>query len=448
LLYIAVPIASRVSLGAVLVLLCELADGVLDTLPFVSIGPFNVVTPFDGAATILLIAWGLRILTGRALLARDRLYLLTLAFAGLVALSLARGIPEYGTTAVVDARVYVYYTVGLLYFSSFEYRRIDLVAIFRMFILTGTVFAVVSIMRTIGILSILEQTHDAFEGFMALKYSAIGFGHTVTLSTILLSLLVLSLNGIVTRRLLPMLIMISIFLFAVIISQNRTLLVLFVICGLVVFYRYRLASAKVFVVTILSIFTLGTVAFFVFPEQFQKTLGIYWQSAAEPFSQQGSLKWRIYGWPQLLSQMSFTDYFIGKSMGSGYERLFQGALVVANPHNFYVRHILRLGIIGLLVFSTMKIVILRRLMRLGEFPFCPESRAIFDILLVAIVAEVTTYFGWDAMMSYSIVVGLGISLVTHVGPGGGQVRPHGVDAELTERGTHGCSRADDASCQG
>jgi O-antigen ligase len=126
---------------------------------------------------------------------------------------------------------------------------------------------------------------------------------------------------------------------------------------------------------------------------------------------QGTGGGRLYGWQQLLEQLSPEEYLTGKPFGSGYERYeFPNVRWKAtwDPHNYYVQTLLRTGIPGLALLIAMYAITLRRLLRdkdvSGRLVLPPR------LLFVLLSAQVAFIFAYGLPYEQAIWIGLGVSM--------------------------------------
>ncbi|MFI9753823.1 hypothetical protein [Streptomyces collinus] len=93
--------------------------------------------------------------------------------------------------------------------------------------------------------------------------------------------------------------------------------------------------------------------------------------------------WRVSGWEELLARRSgVIDALLGQPFGTGFARLIDGQIVTVSPHNFYIQTLLRLGVIGLVLFvgiclwallairSNSRADVLGRILVLTQLTFC------------------------------------------------------------------------------
>ena len=84
------------------------------------------------------------------------------------------------------------------------------------------------------------------------------------------------------------------------------------------------------------------------------TGNVFDQSLAETTSKHSTFQWRVIGWTDLLhADHSVAGLVLGFRFGTGYRRIIDGQVILANPHSFYVGTVLRLGLIGLVALAFL-----------------------------------------------------------------------------------------------
>jgi hypothetical protein len=84
------------------------------------------------------------------------------------------------------------------------------------------------------------------------------------------------------------------------------------------------------------------------------TGNVFDQSLAETTAKHSTFQWRVTGWTDLLSvDHSVAGLVFGFRFGTGYRRIIDGQVILANPHSFYVGTVLRLGLVGLVALAFL-----------------------------------------------------------------------------------------------
>jgi hypothetical protein len=106
----------------------------------------------------------------------------------------------------------------------------------------------------------------------------------------------------------------------------------------------RLAATGVAVLSTMAVALVTGVA----------TGNVFDRSLAETTAKHSTFTWRVIGWTDLLrSDHSAAGLLLGFRFGTGFRRIIDGQVILANPHNFYVSTVLRLGLIGLVALAFL-----------------------------------------------------------------------------------------------
>jgi hypothetical protein len=106
----------------------------------------------------------------------------------------------------------------------------------------------------------------------------------------------------------------------------------------------RLAATGVAVLSTAAVALIAGVA----------TGNVFDQSLTEITAKNSTFQWRVTGWTDLLSaDHSVAGLVLGFRFGTGYRRIINGQVILANPHSFYVGTVLRLGLIGLVALAFL-----------------------------------------------------------------------------------------------
>jgi O-antigen ligase len=115
--------------------------------------------------------------------------------------------------------------------------------------------------------------------------------------------------------------------------------------------RRRTLIGKIAVVGIASIIVVGT-SFVYFPELGVK-LGQKFEGILDP-SSDSTASWRIEGWEYQLEQLKSSGrVWFGQGLGNYYRWEVEGKIVGFTPHNAYVQLLLKLGLVGLVVYGLL-----------------------------------------------------------------------------------------------
>ena len=125
----------------------------------------------------------------------------------------------------------------------------------------------------------------------------------------------------------------------------------------------------------------------------------------------GTLDWRIQGWSELLAGLS-TDpvqWGIGEPLGSDFTREVQGSEVEAEPHNFYLSHLLRAGVVGLLALIALTGGLFRALWRIPP-PGGRDGLLAPGVFPALLAMQIVWFLAWTPGMEQGIITGLAVGL--------------------------------------
>jgi O-antigen ligase len=129
----------------------------------------------------------------------------------------------------------------------------------------------------------------------------------------------------------------------------------------------------------------------------------------------GTLDWRIQGWVELLGGMS-TDpvkWGIGEPLGSDFTREVLGAQVEAEPHNFYLSHLLRAGVVGLLALIALTGGLLRSLWRRIPASGGRDGLLAPSVFPALLAMQIVWFLVWTPGMEQGIITGLAAGLAAY-----------------------------------
>jgi len=120
----------------------------------------------------------------------------------------------------------------------------------------------------------------------------------------------------------------------------------------------RTLMAKIVVAAVAFVVVLGT-SFVYFP-QVGITLGQKFEGILNP-SSDPTASWRIEGWDYQLERLKNSGRLLfGEGFGGYYSWEFEGTLLRVSPHNGYIQMALKLGLLGLAIYSLLAVEFFRR----------------------------------------------------------------------------------------
>ncbi len=175
------------------------------------------------------------------------------------------------------------------------------------------------------------------------------------------ALLVFEANGsAITTRLLDTA-MILLFTLMIILPRHRSvwLAAVFGLLLLLGLYRKQLLYVgKIAYATLMALALLGAVL--ITSPRFGSTFTQSAEGILNPTSDK-TAAWRITGWKQQLGRLLGENFLIGEGLGGYYSwRTESGQHVSFQPHNGYLQILLKLGLVGLLVYGLLVVSFFRR----------------------------------------------------------------------------------------
>lgn len=397
--------ASRVTAGAWVVGTAFLIETAFVAAPFI---PMGLRVSSDDLAFALLASALLARVLFVGFPQRGGVYGIWLAIGVVYFISLGVGLNQFGTTAGVEARPDFYVWMAGLYFASFSYPPDVLKKLWRVTQWCAWLVAVIVIYRWVGLKFgfVSERlvavagassefrvvgSHPAF--FLGVVGSAY-FGlwlHTSRRTTLFASLFMLGL---------------------VVVLQHRSVWVATLGALAVLAWHQRAeVSAKAFPIIGMGVVMLGLAATFVALDPSSRLSGALEKSVVSVTESRGTHIDRMIGWQELLTDFARSagpeNWLLGKPYGSGYERIVLGRLQEFSPHNYYVQLLLRLGLVGLLLFLWVHFT-LRHRVRAGVTSGL-SAPVLHTVFLAVLTANLLFYIPYGAFYLqgafYGVVIG-------------------------------------------
>lgn len=305
--------------------------------------------------------------------------LLLFVFTILVFISMAIGFFKFGFASFVDARRYLVVIAPLLYFGSFTYKEKNLTFIAKAIIITSVLISIIGLGKLL-IHADHELSFYEIRTYMSISTNAI---------IILIAWLILAAgitHNIFKQDIRPKLLLLF-FSFMLILLQERTIWVIF---GVFLFYfaaTYKSKFLKRIIPGATILVMLGGILYVLDLFHFRNLIGTLIQAFVSMAGQDSTFSWRFEGWIVLLRNLPWYNYFLGLPFGSGYERILNGSLVLYNPHNFYVTHILRIGVIGMMMNIISYILLLRESYKNKRFSTNKFTITLMEIIFLSIIAN-------------------------------------------------------------
>lgn len=402
--WVQIVISMRATAGAAFMGFAFLIQTALVTSPSLTLG-INISLNDLIFSSLALAAAGR--FTFMKLPRNNPVFFVWIAFGVTLFLSLGIGLIQYGSKAGVEVRDNFYFLVAGLYFASFTYTEESLLRLWRTAQWCAWGLVGVVAYRWVGLkfgfvsLQLVELVGASSE------FRVVGSSPTFFLAAVGVAYFTRWLRDARSTSLLGSVIMLGLAL----VLQHRSVWVAAIGALGVVGWHSRTAIKEKALTIILLVLVAGTiVGSYLALSPSSRLIETITQSAAAVGESRGTHTDRIEGWKVLLSDYSKyqpDEWFIGKPYGTGYERYVMGKLLEFSPHNFFVQLLLRVGLIGLLLFVTMHVYLHiqtnRKLQR-------PDAESInFAIILAVLVASVLYYIPYQGFYIqgafYGVLIG-------------------------------------------
>lgn len=278
-------------------------------------------------------------------------FLLWLAFGATIILSFVVGLGEYGRYAGTEVRPFFYLWVAGLYGCAADFDEAELRRIGRWCVWTAYAFVGIAIYYWLAVEIGFVDRKALFGDEEGAVFRPVGSHAVFFVATVALVQTMAWLRGTHARR--------SgwhaaILLGFVTILQHRSVWIAALaglLCVLILERRHlpRRFPMLLGFVGLVSLLVAGAASFGYLDDLTDRMV----KSAVSMTDSQGTFAARVDGWVRLLE--SWTDasnkvLVFGFPFGRGYTRMYNGQLIEFAPHNFYIDLILRVGIVGAILF--------------------------------------------------------------------------------------------------
>lgn len=334
---------------------------------------------------------------------RPGILYLVYGFGLLALLSVARGVPLYGESALNEFRFYLAFAGTILYFSSVAWDQRMREAFAR---------SIVGLGVALGVLVVLRWA-NVFAGLPIGPLQA-EFGRTIAVlsgpqSFPFAEAFFVTLPAIGGRERLKHQRVLAVAFLAFGILLNRRTMWLAMLVGAVVLASRNREWAKRMAGLGLVLVLVGATAYLVLPPE-QLPVETEDELAFSP-TDTGTLEWRLQGWAELVRSMpdDIVTRLIGEPSGAGYQRDVEVGTVGSNPHSLPVQTLLRTGALGLLALLALYGLVIRGLMRYDRPD--PPGLVPIGILLTLVVVHGVWILAWRPGPEQSVLLGLAVSAV-------------------------------------
>ena len=300
-------------------------------------------------------------------------FLLWLAFGAMIMLSFVAGLNEYGKYAGTEVRVFFYLWVAGAYCCAVDFDEAELRQLARWCVWAAYALMGIAAYYWIGVEAGFVNRQEVFREPDSAVFRPVGSHATFFVATVAMVQTMAWLRGTGTWR--------SgwhaaAFITFVTILQHRSVWISVAIGLLWVLLLERRHLPRKFPLLlgfVLSISLIISVAagFGYLDDLWLRLI----QSTLSMADSEGTFAARVDGWDRLLESWmaaSTQVHLFGYPFGHGYTRMYNGVLIEFAPHNFFLDLLLRVGIIGTLLFlvpTCMAFVLLLRMDYASEFEY-------------------------------------------------------------------------------
>lgn len=395
----------RFGVGLVLVLATFFLEIVWVEFPGYWVGIY--LYPTDLVFAFLALPAFLRLLFARDFPGRSAPWLL---FGVLLAASFGVGLAQFGKPAGTELRQFFYMWVSVLYFMSFPLDAARARITLRAWFVFAALLFLLALARWAAESAGLPIA-DTWRGTgAAAEYRVLPSGGTLFLLDALV-LIVFLMTARTARR--WMWVAVPALLATVFVMQHRSVWLTAAGTFLALYLafpgqvRLKLVRPLVGAMIVVVVIGGGLVGY----GKLDALMSSVTRSAVLATDSRGTAGGRIYGWHQLLLQLSPAEYVTGKPFGSGYERYdFPNVRWKAtyDPHNFYLQTLLRTGVPGLALLLATYLLTLTRLLRDRGGIATPDLPP--RLLVVMLVSQLVFMVPYRLPYEQAIWLGLAISV--------------------------------------
>jgi O-Antigen ligase len=361
-----------------------------------SIGPIVLLPadiPYFFTIVYLVVAAGTRPRQTFKTLRTDRFLAL---FLLMVVVSVLISSPGYGKMAIGDARK----TFFFLLFPLLAAMSIKTLKDLRRLALDVHLLAICMSVVGYAVL-ILHPTIDRF-GFVN------GEAALVVLFA-LFSALIFHANGLVLISRAVDAVTFVLFLSVLVISRSRNVF-LAAGLGMLCLYVLRRDKGVLLLKTAVLAAVLGAAVWMAF-ESAPSLTGEFMKPLAgllHPYSDQNAT-WRMEGWRKRLAPLSDSELLFGAGLGN-YTSWHRGKQVIkAGAHDVYVEIVLKLGVLGLVIYALLVFSFLRRMLLVRNKLPKGLVRACVEAAVVNFIAAQASMIAYDFSLITMVFYGLGIA---------------------------------------
>lgn len=316
------------------------------------------------------------------------------------------GLESFGTAAGVDFRYLFYYWSGGLYFMSFSYTQALLDKIIKYWLIMCSFLLLIVYFRFVAELLHLPISATWISADSGdIRFRVINSGQAYLLC---ISIIMLFSRYLITNQIKPSKIMVTLFIIAVIGVQHRSVwaatLFALVSATLLPGIKSTKLLGNLFTIGLLGLILLIPLIYLGYADNLIAMVSKSANRAQDLTS--GTFGDRVKGWQYMLQYWldnSFTNQLFGDPFGGGYAKMR------SFPHNFTIQNLLRVGIVGTIVFYCFYLQLLTKLYL--TMRYSKEEKLYFVLFFMLIITQMTYYIPYGTGPEHGIILGIAASLV-------------------------------------
>lgn len=316
------------------------------------------------------------------------------------------GLQSFGTASGVDFRYLFYYWSGGMYFMSFSYTKEMLDKIIKYWLIMCSFLLLIVYFRFVAELLHLPISATWISADSGdIRFRVINSGQAYLLC---ISIIMLFSRYLITNQIKPSKIMVTLFIIAVIGVQHRSVwaatLFALVSATLLPGIKSTKLLGNLFTIGLLGLILLIPLIYLGYADNLIAMVSKSANRAQDLSS--GTFGARVKGWQYMLKYWldnSFINQLFGDPFGGGYAKMR------SFPHNFTIQNLLRVGIVGTIIFYCFYLQLLAKLyliMRNSK-----EEKLYLVLFFMLIITQITYYIPYGTGPEHGIILGIAASLV-------------------------------------
>jgi hypothetical protein len=398
--------ATRGTLCIALLLVSVVLENALVEPPTLHVG--IQVYVFDVIA-LLMVGTLLTLFMFRHMAVRGLPTVLWLGLGLLMLMSFAEGVPTYGKTAGVDVRPNIYFWIAGLYCCLVEFDERDIRQMARWCVWTAYALIGIAIYRWIGWLVGFIPLSAIAQVGAGNEFRALPSGAAFCVAAVGLVQFMAWMRGSGTRWSgLHALVFAAV---AIVLQHRSVWLAAAVGYSFVLMQQHdHMPRRLLWLIGLLFAGGIG-IAIAMQTGVLDRLAASLWESTISVADPKSTTTDRMFGWEALISDWIDSPWgtiFFGYPYGTSYRRVVDRVVVEYSPHNFYVQLLLRVGVVGTVLFIAATLMSMLH-------AFWAKVESEFEYMLlrgtgVVMLASLVYYVPYQAFYVHGAVTGFAMAL--------------------------------------